>query len=208
MRDRIAVANTAATWLDVIVAMTNPYPVVAAGVGQCPKGESEETAFQRYTEHGDDDDRHYQEVGHRNGNVGQLLAKQELDAAGRCHVEVGDRSDLLFPDNADRHQDCREENEQHCRDGGADCKNAFEAGVVKKSHLNAGGRPCLRHSSGLIRKGAHKMIVYAFDITRDCRCTHCVGTIDPCRHFRLGAAASGHGRTEPECEWQSRYDCF
>ena len=110
---------------------------VDKGAGQERQG----TALDRHLKH---DIRHRgqeEKADHADDHVGQLFAEQKFKPGRRRDVEIGDRAQFLFLDDAHRHQNRRNEYQQHGRHAGHHGIDALEGRVVSKPLFDK-HRPC------------------------------------------------------------------
>lgn len=63
------------------------------------------TAFQGNVENQQRQREQDKEADERHSYVWKLLAKKKFDPGHRCDVEIRDRTEFLFPDDGQRHQD-------------------------------------------------------------------------------------------------------
>ena len=96
----------------------------------------------------EDEQRHQQhqgEIGHRDRDVRQLLAKQEFKPGNRRHIKVGDRPEFLLPHDGKRHQDRRKQRQQHGHVRRHHRIDAVEILIVLEPDFDIGGRRRRRH---------------------------------------------------------------
>ena len=129
----------------------------------------------------ENDDRHRREdeiVDHADHDIGELLAQQIFQPARRRDIEIDDRTQLLLAHDADRHQDRRNEDQQHGRDARNHRVDAFKRRIVHVAILKIGG-VFLRRGLQFIRRIAQHLVLDVLHILRDGFAAKSVGAIRP-----------------------------
>ena len=116
-------------------------------IDQRRRAAGRKAALERHLEDEQRHQEHQREIDHGDRDVGKLLADQKFEAGDGGHVEVGDRAELLFANDGERHQDRRKQR-QHQRHGRRHHRiDAVEILVVLEPDLDVGGR---RRAAGTV----------------------------------------------------------
>ena len=141
--------------------------------------EREEIAAQRHPENQQGHQEHQPEIDHREADIGELLADQKLDAPDRRDVEIGDRAELLFAHDGERHQNRRKQREHHGNGRRHHGVNAVEILIVFVSDLDASRRLRREQVRGRDHRVAQIELVDGLQVAADGLGAKRHGAVDP-----------------------------